>query len=199
MGFIWVQFLSPLHYPVPGVRCELSGGGCQWPAQLTSDTEEDLVPKNFEAGDGIVWPTTFLTPRVTSEKGCVKWPVTMLDTYEVKLALGQQHITTAVPWLRTDDNVHEQRLMHLHALLGGPHSDAGTQVRLTGLGYYCDKIDGNLKSGKTLEALKKFQQEHGLEDHPFKEFRQKHNSKDVGTEDQRIKRTQELLAAIYGA
>ena len=132
IGYIWVQFLSPLHYPVLRVRCSLNGGGRDWPV------------------------------RVSSDDGEVLWKNVPLDHYSVTLELGSRRIKVAAPWLRADERIHEQRLKNASELLGPQSSPHGIQIRLTALGYDCGAIDGNPDSPATRESVERFQQDYGL-------------------------------------
>lgn len=130
-GYVWAQFVSPLGYVIGGFPCKLSAEGREW--------EEQKVSR-----DG---------------KCC--WDFVPLLEFEVELQLADRHLQVPVPWLRTLEQVHIQRLMDADQILGPEDCPFGIQVRLNGLGYNCGVVDG-VVGPKTNSAALEFQSDRGL-------------------------------------
>jgi len=132
VGWIHVRFLTPHYYPIPRIPSRLLGDKDQWPLKKTND------------------------------EGDVSWDNVPLGEYQIELQLGGPRLVTAVPWLRDGTQVHEQRLMRAHVLLGAQDDVRGIQVRLLGLGYDCGQPDGVL-GPRTRSAVAAFQRDHGVD------------------------------------
>ena len=130
-GFVWVRFVSPFGHPIGGVECRLRGGGREW------------------------------EPRFASRDGEACWEWVPLRAFDVELRLSDRRLVVPVPWLRSVDHVHVQRLMDAGELLGGADCPFGIQVRLNGLGYRCGVVDGVI-GPNTGAATEEFQNDRRL-------------------------------------
>jgi len=132
MGHVWAQFVSRFGFPIGLVKCKLLGGEGAWPS----------------------------TPA--SKNGEVHWKEVPLGEYSIELSLGTRKMLVAVPWIRDKDIPHLQRIMDPTELLGPADFGPAIQVRLTGLGYDCEKADGNLESAATVRSIRQFQRDYSF-------------------------------------
>ena len=130
-GHIWVRLLSPCAYPIGGFHCKLESVDETWESQEIS------------------------------REGEVAWHCLPLLDFALKLKLAGRTLEVPVPWLRTREHIHVQRLMNAKEILGPPDCPSAIQVRLNGLGYAAGKVDGKLGT-ECRAAVREFQRDRSI-------------------------------------